>query len=208
MSPPGSTAAVRVEPVRLAWIEALIAGDDVFTERFSIPVVPGWVGFPEALPAARDGARRCDADPWGSQLIFDETDGALVGFGGFKGAPANGEVEIGYAIAPARRGRGLATAAATVMIERARAAGVRTVLAHTLAEPNPSTSVLTHCRFTRTATLPDPDLGTDVWRWELNAELNAGGGSAPSRPRPGRGGEGRPSPAVPGPVRPSPPTPG
>jgi [ribosomal protein S5]-alanine N-acetyltransferase len=162
------SAAVRIEPARLGWIDALVAGDDVFIERFSIPVVPGWVGFPEALPAALDGALRCDADPWGSHLIFDGADGALVGFGGFKGAPSGGEVEIGYAIAPTRRGRGLATAAARVMVERARAAGVHTVLAHTLATPNPSTSVLTHCQFTRVATLLDDDLGAEVWRWELN----------------------------------------
>jgi ribosomal-protein-alanine N-acetyltransferase len=170
MSPPGSMAVARVEPARFAWIDALTAGDDVFTERFSIPVVSGWVGFPEALAAALDGARRGDADPWGSHLIFDDADGALVGFGGFKGAPSDGEVEIGYAIAPTRRGRGLATAAARVMVERARSAGVRTVLAHTLATPNPSTSVLAHCQFARVATLLDADLGAQVWRWELNLQ--------------------------------------
>lgn len=159
--------AVRVEPARLAWIEALVAGDGVFAERFSIPVVSGWVGFPEALPVALDAARRRDGDPWGSHLIFDGADGALVGFGGFKGAPANGEVEIGYAVAPERRGRGLATAAAGVMVERARSAGVRVVLAHTLAEPNPSTSVLAKCGFTRVGSVVDADLGAEVWRWEL-----------------------------------------
>jgi ribosomal-protein-alanine N-acetyltransferase len=158
---------VRVEPLRRDWIEALIEGDDVFAERFSIPVVPGWAGFPEALPAVLDGARRRDADPWGSHLFFDGSDGALVGLGGFKGAPSGDQVEIGYAVAPDRQGRGLATAAARTLIDRARAAGVRAVVAHTLAEPNPSTSVLSRCGFERVATIPDPDLGADVWRWEL-----------------------------------------
>ncbi len=51
------------------------------------------------------------------------------------------------------------------MVATARAAGCTTVIAHTLAEPNPSTSVLTRLGFTRTDTIEDPDEGP-VWRWE------------------------------------------
>ena len=96
-------------------------------------------------------------------------DRGLVGFGGFKGPPTDGEVEIGYAIAPARQGRGLATAAARTLIDRARERRVARVVAHTLATPNASTQVLVHCGLTRTATVADPDHGVedDVWRWEL-----------------------------------------
>lgn len=53
------------------------------------------------------------------------------------------------------------------MVERARSAGVRVVLARTLAEPNPSTSVLAKCGFTRVGSVVDADLGVEVWRWEL-----------------------------------------
>lgn len=158
---------VRVVPARVDWLEALLVGDDVFAERFGIAVASGWVGFPEALPDALDDARHDPESPWGTHLFFDEADGALVGFGGFKGAPQNGEVELGYAVAPARQGRGIATAVVAVLVERARAAGVTTVTAHTLAEENPSTAVLRKNRFARTAELHEPGTGA-VWRWELS----------------------------------------
>lgn len=163
---PNESVVVRVLPARLDWLEALEAGDDVFTSRFDIPVVDGWVGFPEALPLAVEGARERSEDPWGTHLFFDDTDGALVGFGGFKGEPRHGEVELGYAVAPARRGRGIATAVVDVLIERARAAGIGAVTAHTLGEENASTAVLRKNGFVRAGDITDPDEGT-VWRWEL-----------------------------------------
>lgn len=126
----------------------------------------GWI--PRVLPHVLDAARRHDADPWGSHLFFDN-DGSLVGLGGFKGPPTGGEVEIGYAIAPARQGRGLDTMAARTLIGRAGDCGVNRVVAHTLATPNASSAVLVRCGFTRIATIADPDGGVDddVWRWEL-----------------------------------------
>jgi RimJ/RimL family protein N-acetyltransferase len=164
-----SAVAIRIEPVKLAWIEALSVSDEAFGERFGLEVAPGWVGFPEALQYALEAARSNDEDEWGSYLFFD--DDVLVGFGGFKGPPRDGEVEIGYAVAPSWRGRGVATQATRLFIERAERAGVSTVIAHTLAEPNPSTAVLERCGFERTATISDPDEGVDepVWRWERPA---------------------------------------
>jgi RimJ/RimL family protein N-acetyltransferase len=155
--------SVTVEPARVEWLEALVVSDDELTARFGIPVAAGWVGFPEALPHALDGARAHDLDPWGTHLIFE--DGTLVGFGGFKGAPVDGVVELGYAVAPERRGRGIATAATRAMVERADEAGVVVVIAHTLAEENASTAVLRRSGFQQTDTVHDPDEG-DVWRWE------------------------------------------
>ena len=154
---------VTVLPARFDWLTALAEGDEVFTARFGIPVVEGWIGFPESLPAAVDGARRRSEDPWGTHLFFDD-DGALVGFGGFKGQPRDGEVELGYAVAPARQGRGIATVVVEDLVGRARTAGVHLVSAHTLAEENASTAVLRKCGFARTAELRESE--GDVWRWE------------------------------------------
>jgi len=159
---------IRVVPARLDWLVALAEGDAVFTERFGVPVEPGWIGFSEALPFAIAAARDHDAGPWGSHVFFDD-DGALVGFGGFKGPPADGRVEIGYAVAPSRQGRGIATAATRSMIDRARDARVEVVVAHTLAEANASTAVLERCGFVHLGTTADPDgdVTEDVYRWEL-----------------------------------------
>lgn len=154
---------VEVLPARADWLEALMDGDDVFTARFGIATVAGWVGFPEALPAALDGVRRRPEDPWGTHLFFDD-DGALVGFGGFKGEPRDDEVELGYAVAPGRQGRGIATSVVEQLVARAHTADVRVVSAHTLAEENASTAVLRKCGFARTAELYEPV--DDVWRWE------------------------------------------
>lgn len=165
------TTVVAVVPARVDWLEALAEGDDVFASRFGIPVIAGWVGFPDALAPAIDGARRQSEDPWGTHLFFDD-DGALVGFGGFKGAPRDDEVELGYAVAPSRQGRGIATAAVEQLVSRARQCGVHRVVAHTLAEENPSTAVLRKCGFIWTGEVYE-SVG-DVWRWERGLFENDG----------------------------------
>lgn len=152
-----------MEPVTLAWAQALAQGDDVFAERFGVPVEPGWSGFPEMIP--RLGEAIADGRPavWGSHLVFDD-DSTLVGLAGWKGEPIEGVAELGYAVAPARRGRGIATAAVCELLARGRASGVRTAVAHTLPEESPSTSVLVRCGFTNVGEVVDGDEGV-VWRW-------------------------------------------
>ena len=159
---------IRVELARLEWMEALAAGDDVFTSRYGVTVVEGWAGFPESIPAALERARASDANPWGFHLFFDN-DGSLVGFGGWKGTPLDGVVELGYSVAPTRQGRGIATAAVRELISRARVASLKSVVAHTLPESSASTGVLTRCGFSYVGEIPDPDGQVDgvVWRWEL-----------------------------------------
>lgn len=157
---------VRVEPVTRDWADALAEGDATFSERFGVPVEAGWSGFPEALTLLVDATRGNGPNDWGPHLFFD-ADGALVGNGGWKGPPIDGAVELGYAVAPARQGRGIATAVVKELGRRARVAGVRRVLAHTLDQESASTSVLRRCGFKKVEDLVDPVDGP-VWRWELD----------------------------------------
>ncbi len=159
---------VTVVPATVEWLEALVVGDDEFSARFGIAVVDEWAGFPESVPYALDGVRKHPDSAWGSHLFFDD-DGSLVGFGGWKGAPINGEAELGYAVAPSRHGRGIATAVVNQLVDRARVSGVTTVIAHTLGEESASTAVLRKTAFTMTEAIDDPDDGL-IWRWELPLE--------------------------------------
>ena len=123
--------------------DAAIAGEERLAELLGHPVAPGWATFAEALPHARDTVAANPGDPWGPRLFLTEDPPELVGWGGFKGAPRDGTVELGYEIAEARRERGLATAAARAMAGEAFAdPRVGEVIAHTLPEHNASNHVL------------------------------------------------------------------
>jgi RimJ/RimL family protein N-acetyltransferase len=160
--------ALVVAPATVAHLAALIDGDRQFERYFGIKVVPGYLEFDGALRHALDQVTTGGVDPrWMTHLFVDRDEFALVGLGGFKGAPVEGVVEIGYGIAPSHRGRGLATAAARALVELARRRDVATVRAHTLAEPNASTGVLQNVAFVRTGELHDSDVGA-IWRWELD----------------------------------------
>jgi RimJ/RimL family protein N-acetyltransferase len=101
-------------------------------------------------------------------FIVHADDNRLIGLGGFKGAPAGGQVEIGYEIAPAYRGLGLATEAARGMVDHAFGdPRVDHVLAHTLPRDSPSTSILRRLGLRFIEALDDPDDGP-IWRWRLD----------------------------------------
>ncbi len=67
-------------------------------------------------------------------LMVRVADGAIVGGCGFKGAPRDGRVEIGYAVAPSCRLQGLATQAVAELL---RLAFLSDDVAEVLAEINP-----------------------------------------------------------------------
>ena len=89
----------------------------------------------------------------------------VVGGGGVKAPPtAEGEVEIGYGIAPAWQGRGLGTQAARALTEEALAHGAQRVSACTRPDNIASWRLLERIGFVRDGERPDPHDGL-LWRW-------------------------------------------
>lgn len=158
---------IRLVTADVALLDAALAGDDALARALGHPVVPGWVSFTGALQQTRDAvAADPEAAAWGTRLFVAVDPPELVGWGGFKGPPAHGVVELGYEIAEGRRGRGLATAAAAAMLEQAWADdAVDAVIAHTLPEHNASTRVLEKTGFRHDAVVEED--GQAVWRWRL-----------------------------------------
>jgi RimJ/RimL family protein N-acetyltransferase len=147
-------------------LDAALAGDDALARALGHAVVPGWATFAGALRRTREALA---ADPgeveWGARLFVAGDPPELVGWGGFKGPPADGVVELGYEIAESRRGRGLATAATEAMLAEAFAdARVETVIAHTLPERNASNRVLEKAGFRFACATTERD--APVWRFE------------------------------------------
>ena len=149
-------------------MEAALAGDDALARALGHEVVPGWATFREALPLTRDAlVEHPNGHAWGTRLFVSGDPPELVGWGGFKGPPSDGVVEVGYEIAEARQGRGLATAATRAMVAEAFAdERVTKVIAHTLPERNASTRVLEKVGFQFDGeALEDGEL---VWRFSLH----------------------------------------
>jgi ribosomal-protein-alanine N-acetyltransferase len=163
MSPP----RLNLVDANLELLTAAVAGGGELGALLGVSVVDGWAGFPEALPVLQASyAQSPHARAWGSLFFVEPRVRTLVGFGGFKGPPSSdAAVEIGYAIAPAFRGQGLATDAVAQMVHRAFAdTAVRAVDAHTLGHANPSTRVLEKSGFRKIGEAEDADVGV-VWHW-------------------------------------------
>jgi RimJ/RimL family protein N-acetyltransferase len=93
----------------------------------------------DAASMAREG------DTWGPRHIV--CDGEAVGTIGPLGPPVDGEVEVGYGLVEAARGRGLATEALKALLAETDAAGVR-VRAGVRPDNGASLKILAGCGFT------------------------------------------------------------
>jgi RimJ/RimL family protein N-acetyltransferase len=101
-------------------------------------------------------------------LVLRET-GELVGHAGFHGPPGvNGAqrsdaVEVGYTVFPAHRGRGLATEAASGLIEWARKAhGLRAFIASVAPGNDPSLAIVRKLGFRQTGEQWDEEDGLEL----------------------------------------------
>ena len=104
-------------------------------------------------------------DKWWTWLPIHKKDKILIGSCGYKGSPEDGMVEIGYEIIESYRENGYGTEIAQVLIKNAfDYPEVSMVQAHTLAEENASTRILTKCGLKWVEEIEDEEDGW-IWRW-------------------------------------------
>ena len=162
-------------PCELSHFEAILTDHAELASLLGVSLADEWLGFPAAQEAMRPCYEYLKANPsvlgWWTYLFIHGADHRLIGVGGFKGRPnAEGVVEIGYALAPVYRGRGLATEAARGMMKYAFShREVSRVEAHTLAEKNASVRVLEKLGMKYVGAVSDPKDG-EVWHWRVKRE--------------------------------------
>lgn len=169
------TPRLRLIPCELHHFEAILSDQRQLERMLGVTVLDDSFDFPGVMTieAMRYMHEYLKANPnalgWWTYLFVHVEDEVLIGPGGFKGkANEAGMVEIGYAIVPAYRNRGLATEAARGLVDHAFAhAHVKRVDAHTLAERNASARVLENVGMRFMGAENDPDVG-EVWHWSVH----------------------------------------
>jgi RimJ/RimL family protein N-acetyltransferase len=131
---------VRIEPIGAERARALLAGrpEPELAWEEGFPLLPLLASLRRVIEDP-DGPVRFG--PYYAYVIIRRADGLAVGDAGFYGPPgADGEVEIGYALAPRARGAGLAGEAVRLLADWALAQpGVRALSAR--VEPGNAASV-------------------------------------------------------------------
>jgi RimJ/RimL family protein N-acetyltransferase len=163
------TPHLQLIPCELAYLEAILRDKKELEQILGVTVPDHWPQMPESLDYVHKALL---ADPtsseWGYHLFVHTQDRALIGEGGYKGRPdAEGVVEIGYAILPEYRRRGLASEAARALTDKAFShAEVTAVQAHTLKDGTASINVLKKLGMKFVGTAQDPDEG-EVFQWKV-----------------------------------------
>ena len=86
---------IRAVRASVAAMDAALAGDEELERVLGHDVVAGWATFREALQPTRDALAKTNAVAWGTRFFVTDEPHELVGWGGFKGAPEDGVVELG-----------------------------------------------------------------------------------------------------------------
>lgn len=150
-----------------------IAGNEKLEKKLRVTVQDNWTEFGiGALQYSLDRLSESkDEAGWWTYFPIHKQDNKLIGSGGYKGKPTpEGTVELGYEISPDYRNRGLATEMTNGLIQNAFKDGrIKSIIAHTLGQENPSTRVLKKCGFEKVEEINDPDDGL-IWKWELKRQ--------------------------------------
>ena len=104
---------------------------------------------------------------WFGYLVVNAETQELVGTCTFKGPPVEGAVEIAYFTFPGFENRGIGTAMARFLLERARTLPeVTLVTARTVPEYNAATRILEKVGMRRVG--EEVEDGDIMWRWEIS----------------------------------------
>lgn len=157
-------AAVALIPLSHACLRSLAAGGVV--RAFGAVVPSGAVPPPHvakrSLALLSDGAPALWALPF---HIVCSSRNMVVGGCGFKGIPVERAVEVGYAVAPAYRGQGFATAGISALLQLGEATReVDRVIAHIIPSNAASSAVARRLGFVPGPQIEDSD-GDQVIRW-------------------------------------------
>ena len=141
------TARLDLVPATPTLARADLAGRAALAEALGLDVPEGWP--PELFDesALRFSLEKLEEGPeqagWWFYYAVQRAGRVLVGIAGYKGPPAGGTVEIGYAMLPEHRRQGYATEASAALIAHAfERPDVEAVLAETLPTLLPSIGVL------------------------------------------------------------------
>jgi GNAT superfamily N-acetyltransferase len=156
--------SVALQPVNRRIAQAVLDGGPItgtFEEGARHGRLPGAMGA--AIRDIDSGAAAVLPTVW---LVVRRDDGRIVGDLGTHGPPdSEGCVEIGYALAPSTRGKGIGTAAVAALVSRLAAMpAIRRLTAVTGAQNTASRRLLERQGFHLTGPLP----GTDDVRYTLN----------------------------------------
>jgi len=152
-----------LQKIDLTDLETLALAVEDLELKLGCRAAPGSVLPPKFVKAYLDSAR--SHPEWLGCWAIE--DGLIVGSAGFKGAPSDGVVEIGYGVSPDHEGRGVGTAMAGWMKDFAFSHGATTVRAHTLHEGYASQTILKKQGFNLVGPVLEPEDGL-VLRWEVS----------------------------------------
>lgn len=163
------TAGPRVRIVQLgaATLAALARGDLVGANAGAPVPLTAWLAGDECRATWQRRAEQVVATPrdadWVTGVVVDEASGAAVGRAGFHAAPADGVLEVGYAIDPAVRRQGYGRATLGCLLERAAGTpGVRRVLASVSPGNVASLALVRQFGFVEVGTQWDDEDGLEI----------------------------------------------
>lgn len=166
------TENLQLIPCEAIHFEAFLRDKKELGSLLNVSVPDSWPVFPDSIPQGYGFLKaNPDAVGWMTYIFVHKHDRMLIGEGGYKGKPdKEGMVEIGYAIVPEYRRRGLAYEAAKAFTTRAFSQSeVTFVQAHTLKDGTASMRVLKKLGMKLVGTAQDPDEG-EVLQWRVEKQ--------------------------------------